>query len=95
MPMRPVHPGEVLAEELSELRVSAAELARQIAVPPNRISQILHARRAVTGDTAVRLGHWFDMSADFWINLQAQYDLGMARQKLGDSLASLSRRKSA
>ena len=93
--MRPVHPGEVLGEELSEINVSPAELARQIDVPANRISQILRGQRAVTGDTAVRLAHWFDMSADFWINLQAQYDVALARQKLGDGLKDLPRRRSA
>jgi addiction module HigA family antidote len=93
--MRPVHPGEVLGEELSEINISPAELARQIEVPANRISQILRGQRAVTGDTALRLAHWFDMSADFWINLQAQYDVALARQKLGDGLKDLPRRRSA
>ncbi|MDO8358972.1 MAG: HigA family addiction module antitoxin [Devosia sp.] len=95
MIMRPVHPGEVLAEELTELGISPAELARQLNVPANRVSQILHGQRAVTGDTAIRLAHWFDMSADFWINLQAQYDVALARKKLGADLDALPRRKTA
>ena len=95
MPMRPVHPGEVLGEELTELGVSPTELARQIDVPPNRITQILRGQRAVTGDTAVRLAHWFEMSAEFWINLQAQYDVAVAKLRLGDALEELPRRKSA
>jgi addiction module HigA family antidote len=95
MNIRPVHPGEVLAEELEVLNVSPAELARQIGVPANRIGQILHGQRAVTGDTALRLAHWFDMSTEFWMNLQSQYDVALARQKLGDSLSHLPRRRTA
>ena len=71
----PIHPGEILADELAELGLTGAELARQIDVPANRISQILHGKRAVTGDTALRLGRWFGMSPQFWMNLQAHYDL--------------------
>lgn len=90
--MRAVHPGEVLSEELEELGISPSALARQIHVPANRITQILRGQRAVTGDTAVRLAHWFDMSAEFWINLQAQYDLTLARQKIGSGLDALERK---
>ena len=64
-----VHPGEVLKEEPDALGVTAAELARQIAVPPNRLSQIINGKRAVTGDTALRLGHWFGTDPQFWMNL--------------------------
>ena len=71
----PIHPGAILADELAELNITPAELARQIAVPANRISQILAGKRAVSGDTALRLGRWFGMSAQFWMNLQAMYDL--------------------
>jgi antitoxin HigA-1 len=95
MPLRPVHPGEVMREELAELSVTPSELARQINVPANRISQILHGQRSVTGDTALRLAHWFDMSAEFWINLQAQYDVAIARQKVERELKGLPTRKSA
>ena len=73
-----VHPGEILAEELADRDVSPAELARQINVPANRISQIIRNKRAMTGDTALRLGHWFGMNPQFWMNLQSQYDLAIA-----------------
>lgn len=92
MGMRPVHPGEILGEELSALGVSPSDLARQINVPANRITQILHGQRAVTGDTAVRLSHWFEMSAEFWMNLQTQYDLALARGKIGNDLDGLPRK---
>jgi antitoxin HigA-1 len=62
-----IHPGEILADELEALGVSPTELARQINVPANRISQIINAKRAVTGDTALRFGHWFRTSAEFWL----------------------------
>jgi antitoxin HigA-1 len=92
---RPVHPGEVLAEELDELGVSASELARQIGVPANRISQILAGRRSVTGDTALRLGHWFGTSPTFWLNLQSLYELRCAEQTTGSKIAKLPRRPAA
>ena len=84
-----IHPGEVLAEELAELGVTATELSRQIMVPANRVTQIIQGRRAVTGDTALRLGHWFNMSAQFWLNLQASYDIRVAEQKSGEEIARL------
>jgi antitoxin HigA-1 len=65
-----IHPGEHLAEELAELKMSAAELARQIDVPVNRITEIMNGQRSITADTAIRLGHWFGTSAEFWLNLQ-------------------------
>lgn len=70
----PIHPGEILADELAEIGINPTELSRQIAVPPNRISQIIQGKRAITGDTALRLGHWFQVSAQFWLNLQTAYD---------------------
>src|ERR1700712_1678619 len=77
--MRPaIHPGEVLAEELEEITVSPTELARQLRVPANRITQIVQGKRSITGDTALRLGHWFGMSAQFWLNLQSAYDIRVA-----------------
>ena len=82
----PVHPGELLADELTELGVSPTELSRQIAVPPNRISQIIQGKRSITGDTALRLGHWFKTSAQFWLNLQTAYDLRMAAQEAGSAI---------
>lgn len=95
MNRRPVHPGEVLSEELKELGVNPSELARQIAVPPNRVTQIVRGQRSVSGDTALRLAHWFDMSPEFWINLQAQYDIAVARQRAGGEIAKLPPRRIA
>ena len=84
-----IHPGEILADELNELQITPTELSRQIAVPPNRISQIIQGKRAITGDTALRLGHWFQTSAQFWLNLQSAYDLRIANEAIGRELATL------
>ncbi len=84
-----IHPGEHLAHELQELDMSAAELARNIDVPTNRVTQILNGTRAVTGDTALRLAHFFGTSAQFWLNLQTLYDLRIAEKKLGKSIKAL------
>lgn len=84
-----IHPGEHLAEELSELQLSAAELARQIRVPVNRITSIINGQRGVTADTALRLGHWFGTSAEFWLNLQKIYELRLAQSEHGDKIAAL------
>ncbi len=86
---RAVHPGEILKDELDELNVTPTEFARQIDVPPNRISQILAGKRAVTGDTALRFGHWFGMDPQFWLNLQAQFDLAVADKQTGDAIRHL------
>lgn len=91
----PVHPGEILRDELHELRLSAAQLARNINVPTNRITGILNGRRAVTADTALRLGHWFGMSAEFWLNLQKQYELRLAERQSGPEIRRLPRRQAA
>lgn len=72
MLQRVVHPGEVLKGELEEFGITPTELARQIAVPPNRVSQIIAGKRSITGDMALRLGHWFGVEPQFWMNLQAQ-----------------------
>src|ERR1700736_1698030 len=80
----PHSPGEHLAEELNELGMSAAELARQIDVPVNRITSILNAERGVTADTALRLGHWFGTTPEFWLNLQTLYELRLARREVGE-----------
>jgi addiction module HigA family antidote len=85
----PIHPGEHLAEELKELGISAAELARQIEVPVNRITEIMNGERGVTADTALRLGHWFGTSAEYWLNLQKLYELRRAREEVGDRLEKL------
>jgi addiction module HigA family antidote len=84
-----IHPGEILADELDELGITPTELSRQIAVPPNRMSQIIQGKRSITGDTALRLGHWFKTSAEFWLNLQTAYDLRMAAKKVGSIVAKL------
>ena len=76
-----IHPGKHLAEELKALNMSAAALARQLKVPTNRITEILNGRRAITGDTALRLGHFFGTSAEFWLNLQKLYELRLAEKK--------------
>jgi antitoxin HigA-1 len=88
----PVHPGEILADELEELGISPTELARQIDVPANRISQLISGKRSITGDTALRLGHWFRTSAQFWMNLQAEYDLAIAQKSIGPAVQKLPRR---
>ena len=89
----PIHPGEILAEELSELGVTATELARQIGVPANRITQIIQGKRAITGDTALRLGHWQELAAQFWLNLQSTYDLRVAEARSGDTIDQLPTRR--
>lgn len=88
----PIHPGEHLAEELSELGLSAAALARQIDVPVNRVTGIINGQRAITADTALRLGHWFGTSAEFWLNLQKLYELRLAENTIGARVAKLPRR---
>jgi addiction module HigA family antidote len=89
MAITAIHPGEHLAEELKALDMSAAELARQLDVPTNRITQILNGTRAVTGDTALRLAHFFGTSAEFWLNLQSLYELRIAQEKAGKSIKAL------
>lgn len=93
MAITAIHPGEHLAEELQALDMSAAELARQLDVPTNRITQILNGTRAITGDTALRLAHFFGTSAEFWLNLQSLYDLRLAQEKAGRSINALPRLK--
>lgn len=88
-----IHPGEHLAEELKALNMSAAELARKLDVPTNRITQILNGTRAITGDTALRLAHFFGTSAEFWLNLQSLYELRLAQKKVGKSIQTLPRLK--
>lgn len=89
MLMRAVHPGEILKDELDELGVTPTEFARQIDVPPNRVSQIIAGKRTVTGDTALRLGHWFGTDPQFWLNLQSAYDIRVAEEKAGRNIARL------
>ena len=94
MPITAIHPGEHLAEELEELGMSASELARQLKVPKNRITGILNGQRAITGDTALRLGHFFGTSPQFWLNLQGLYELRLAEQKAGKAIKILPTLKS-
>ena len=88
-----IHPGERLAEELQALDMSAAELARKLGVPTNRVTQILNGTRSITGDTALRLAHFFGTSAQFWLNLQNLYDLRLAQKKAGKSVKALPKLK--
>src|SRR5712692_9285596 len=92
MARTPIHPGEHLAEELREIGISAAELARQIDVPVNRVTGIINGQRSVTADTALRLGHWFGTSPEFWLNLQTLYELRLARKEVGELVKKLPRR---
>jgi addiction module HigA family antidote len=89
MAITAIHPGEHLAEELTELGMSAAELARKLGVPTNRVTGILNGQRAVTGDTALRLAHFFGTTAEFWLNLQSLYELRLAQRKIGNSIKEL------
>jgi addiction module HigA family antidote len=93
MAIAAIHPGEQLAEELEALGMSAAELARKMNVPTNRVTQILNGTRAITGDTALRLAHFFGTSAQFWLNLQTLYDLRVAEEKAGKSIKTLPKLK--
>jgi addiction module HigA family antidote len=87
-----IHPGEILADELSELGVTPTELARQLNVPTNRITQIIQGKRGITGDTALRLGHWFRTSPQFWLNLQGAYDIRVAEAKVAAQIEHLPKR---
>ena len=91
MARTPIHPGEHLAAELDALEMSAAELARHLSVPTNRVTQILNGQRAVTGDTALRLGHFFGTSPEFWLNLQKLYELRLAERESGSLVRALHR----
>jgi addiction module HigA family antidote len=93
MALLAIHPGEQLQEELEALGMSAAELARQMRVPANRITQILRAEREITADTAMRLGHFFGTSAQFWMNLQSLYELRIAQRENGRAIQALPTQK--
>jgi addiction module HigA family antidote len=86
-----IHPGEHLAKQLKELGVTAAELGRQLKVPTNRITGLLNGQRAITGDSALRLAHFFGTNPDFWLNLQKQYELRLAEAKAGATIQRLPR----
>ena len=83
------HPGEVLAYKLEALGVTPTELARQLEVPANRITQIVSGKRAITGDSALRLAHWFGDEPEHWMALQARYDLEIAKTEAGRAIAEL------
>ena len=91
---RIVHPGLILKGELEEAGVSLTEFARQIDVPANRVSQIIAGKRAITGDTALRFGHWFGVEPQFWLSLQAQHDLALADRQTGNAIRHLPTRAS-
>jgi len=92
MSRTPIHPGEILADELEEIGLSAKTLADVIDVPPNRLYQILAGKRSMTADTALRLSRYFGTSADFWMNLQSAYELDLARQQNGKAIQRIPRR---
>lgn len=83
----PIHPGEVLAEQIEALGITAAEAARALAIPQSRLSQILHGRRAITADTALRLSRWLGTDDEFWMNVQVRYDLDVATDRVGEAIA--------
>jgi antitoxin HigA-1 len=89
MASRAIHPGEHLAEELDALDMSAAELARRLKVPTNRVTAILNGQRAISGDTALRLGHFFGTTPQFWLNLQSLYEIRLAEEKSGKAIKRL------
>jgi antitoxin HigA-1 len=95
MARTPIHPGEILAEEIEEIGLTAKRLADLIQVPPNRLYQILAGKRNLTADTALRLGRYFGMSADFWMNLQSAYELDLARQQYGTLIQRIPTRAGA
>src|SRR6202020_598765 len=95
MAVTAIHPGEHLAEELKELGMSAAELARKLDVPTNRVTSILNGQRSITGDTALRLAHFFGTSAEFLLNLHSLYELRLAEQRAGKSIRALPTLKDA
>ena len=88
----PIHPGEILADELKEIGLSAKKLADVIQVPPNRLYQLIAGKRSITADTALRLSQYFGMSADFWMNLQTAYELDLARKQIGKAIQRLPQR---
>ena len=89
MSRTPIHPGEILRGELDVLEITPTELSRQIRVPPNRVTQIIAGKRSITGDTALRLGHWFGTSPQFWMNLQTLFDVRTAEQQTGKEIRGL------
>jgi addiction module HigA family antidote len=95
MARTPIHPGEILGDELKEIGLSAAELARMLEVPANRISQVIARKRAISADTALRLARYFGTTPDLWMNLQKTYELDLARQQLGKAIRHIPQRPDA
>ena len=93
MSRTPIHPGEILADELKEIGISGTELSRQLKVPENRVPLIIAGKRNITADTALRLGKWFGTTPDFWMNLQKSYELRLAVQQIGKEIEQISTRK--
>lgn len=93
MARTPIHPGEILADELEEIGLSAKRLADVLQVPPNRLYQLLAGKRNVTADTALRLAQYFGTSAAFWMNLQSTYELDLARQQVGKEIQRIPKRR--
>lgn len=85
-PIYPIHPGEILGDELSELGMRPADLARELHVPSNRIYQLIAGKRSMTADTALRLEQWLGVEAAFWLNLQKSYELELAAEHIGDEV---------
>jgi addiction module HigA family antidote len=95
MARKPIHPGEILADELAELGMNAGALARALKVPANRISQIIAGKRSISADTALRLGRWFGTGPGLWLNLQQAYDLDLVRLESGSEIARIKPRHAA
>ena len=93
-PVYPIHPGAILADELAELQMSPAELARELHVPSNRLYQLIAGKRAMTADTALRLEQWLGVEAAFWLNLQKTYELDLAAEQIGEEIKRTIRRRS-
>ncbi len=94
--LKPIHPGEILEKEfLGPLNVSQYRLAVDLGVSPRRINEIVHGLRGITADTALRLGHYFGTSAQFWMNLQARFDLQMEEDRSGAKIRRLKALKAA
>jgi antitoxin HigA-1 len=91
----PIHPGEILADELTEMGLSANALSRALDVPANRITEIVAGRRAVSADTALRLARYFGTTARFWLNLQQSHDLAVAERDYGEAIANAVRPRAA
>jgi len=92
MTRTPIHPGEILADELEDTGLSARKLADLIDVPPNRLYQLIAGKRSMTADTALRLGQYCGLAADFWMNLQSAYELDLARQQSGKAIQRIPKR---